>query len=71
VACVIGGFGSLGGAVFGGMLLGFLDVGIVMMLPQEYGGLSDAITYSIIAALLVWRPDGLLTRRIELGDKEI
>ncbi|MBL8894607.1 MAG: branched-chain amino acid ABC transporter permease [Rhizobiales bacterium] len=71
VACVIGGFGSLGGAVFGGMLLGFLDVAIVIMLPQEYGGLSDAITYSIIAALLVWRPDGLLTRRIELGDKEI
>jgi branched-chain amino acid transport system permease protein len=71
VACVLGGFGSLGGAVFGGMLLGFLDVAIVMLLPQDMGGLSDAITYSIIAALLVWRPAGLLTRRIELGDKEI
>jgi branched-chain amino acid transport system permease protein len=71
VACVIGGFGSLTGAVFGGMLLGFLDVAIIVALPQEYGGLSDAITYSIIAALLVWRPDGLLARRIELGDKEI
>ena len=71
VACVIGGFGSLGGAVLGGMLLGFLDVAIVVLLPQELGGLSDAITYSIIAALLVWRPDGLLARRIELGDKEI
>lgn len=71
VACVIGGFGSLGGAVLGGMLLGVLDVAIVVLLPQELGGLSDAITYSIIAALLVWRPDGLLARRIELGDKVI
>lgn len=71
VACVIGGFGSLNGAVLGGLLLGFLDVGIVMLLPQEYGGLSDAVGYGIIACLLVWRPEGLLARRIELGDKEI
>lgn len=71
VACVIGGFGSLSGAVLGGMLLGFLDVAIVTLLPQEYGGLSDAVTYGIIAILLVWRPEGLLARRVELGDKEI
>ncbi len=71
VACVIGGFGSLEGAVLGGFLLGFLDVAILVLLPQELGGLSDAITYLIIAGLLVWRPDGLLARRIELGDKEI
>ena len=71
VACVIGGFGSLNGAVVGGLLLGFLDVAIVSLLPQEYGGLTDAIAYALIAALLVWRPEGLLSRRIELGDKEI
>jgi branched-chain amino acid transport system permease protein len=71
VACVIGGFGSLEGAVLGGILLGFLDVAILVVLPQDLGGLSDAITYLIIAALLVWRPEGLLARRIELGDKVV
>jgi branched-chain amino acid transport system permease protein len=71
VACVIGGFGSLEGAVLGGIILGFLDVAILVALPQDLGGLSDAITYLIIAALLVWRPEGLLARHIELGDKVI
>jgi branched-chain amino acid transport system permease protein len=71
VACVIGGFGSLEGAVLGGIILGFLDVAILVALPQDLGGLSDAITYLIIAGLLVWRPEGLLARRIELGDKVI
>lgn len=71
VACVIGGFGSLSGAALGGLLLGFLEVAILVLLPQQYGGLRDAITFLIIAMLLVWRPDGLLGRRMELGDKEI
>jgi branched-chain amino acid transport system permease protein len=71
VACVIGGFGSLAGAAAGGMLLGFIEVGLLVALPQEYGGFKDALTYVIIVALLVYRPEGLLGQRIELGDKEI
>ncbi|TIU45346.1 MAG: branched-chain amino acid ABC transporter permease, partial [Mesorhizobium sp.] len=71
VACVIGGFGSLPGAAVGGMLLGFIEVGLLVALPQEYAGFRDALTYAIIVALLVYRPEGLLGQRIELGDKEI
>lgn len=71
VACVIGGFGSLAGAAAGGMLLGFIEVGLLVALPQEYGGFKDALTYVIIVALLVYRPEGLLGQRVELGDKEI
>lgn len=70
VACVIGGFGSLAGAAVGGMLLGFIEVGLLVALPQEYGGLKDALTYSIVIAILVYRPEGLLGSRRELGDKE-
>lgn len=70
VACVIGGFGSLAGAAVGGMLLGFVEVGLLVALPQEYGGLRDALTYVIVIAILVYRPEGLLGSRRELGDKE-
>lgn len=70
VACVIGGFGSLAGAAVGGMLLGFVEVGLLVALPQEYGGLKDALTYVIVIAILVYRPEGLLGSRRELGDKE-
>jgi branched-chain amino acid transport system permease protein len=70
VACVIGGFGSLAGAAVGGMLLGFIEVGLLVALPQEYGGLKDALTYVIVIAILVYRPAGLLGARRELGDKE-
>lgn len=70
VACVIGGFGSLAGAAIGGMLLGFIEVGLLVALPQEYGGLRDALTYVIVIAILVYRPEGLLGSRRELGDKE-
>lgn len=71
VACVIGGFGSLTGAAVGGMLLGFIEVGLLVVLPQEYGDLKDALTFVIIVALLVYRPEGLMGQRLELGDKEI
>lgn len=70
VACVIGGFGSLGGAVLGGFVLGFIEVGILLALPQSMGGLRDAVVFSLIALLLVTRPQGILGRTVELGDKE-
>lgn len=70
VACVIGGFGSLAGAAVGGMILGFIEVGLLVILPQEHGGLKEALTYVIVISILVYRPEGLLGSRRELGDKE-
>ena len=69
VACVVGGFGSLPGAVLGGFLLGAVEVAMLVLLPQEYGGLKDAFVFGIIALVLVWRPDGILSPAKEKGDK--
>jgi branched-chain amino acid transport system permease protein len=69
VACVVGGFGSLPGAVLGGFLLGAVEVAMLVMLPQSLGGMTDAFVFGIIALLLFWRPDGLLAPRSEKGDK--
>lgn len=70
MACVIDGFGSLPGAVVGGMVLGAIEVLILVTLPQQWGGLTDAVVFSIVALILVTRPQGLMGRRVELGDKE-
>lgn len=69
VACVLGGFGSLPGAVVGGLLLGFTEVALVVALPDRLAGLRDASVFLIVAAILVLRPQGILGRRVELGDK--
>ena len=70
VACVVGGFGSLPGAVLGGFLLGAVEVAMLVMLPQSLGGMTDAFVFGIIAILLIWRPDGILAPRMEKGDKQ-
>jgi branched-chain amino acid transport system permease protein len=69
VACVLGGFGSLPGAVLGGFILGFLEVGVLVLLPQSAGGLAHAAVFLVVALLLFWRPDGILTPATEKGDK--
>jgi branched-chain amino acid transport system permease protein len=70
VACVLGGFGSLPGAVVGGFALGAIEVLILVIMPQDWGGLRDAAVFGLVGALLVWRPQGLVGTTIELGDKE-
>ena len=69
VACVIGGFGSLAGAVLGGFLLGITEVMVLVLLPQSYGGLAHAVVFALVALLLIWRPDGVLSPAKEKGDK--
>ena len=69
VACVIGGFGSLAGAVLGGFLLGIAEVAVLVLLPQSYGGLAQAVVFTLVALVLIWRPDGVLSPAQEKGDK--
>jgi len=70
VACVLGGFGSLQGAVVGGFALGAIEVLILTILPQDLGGLREAFVFGMVGVLLVWRPQGIVGKTIELGDKE-
>jgi branched-chain amino acid transport system permease protein len=60
VATVIGGMESLTGAVVGGYLLGFVNVGLQLMLPQELLDYRDAFTFSIVILVLLFRPQGLI-----------
>jgi branched-chain amino acid transport system permease protein len=62
IASVMGGLGSLPGAVLGGFVLGFIEVTLQAWLPQEALPFKDAVALAIVIAILLWRPQGLLGR---------
>lgn len=56
VVIVLGGLGSIGGAVFGGLFLGMVHTLVVSFLSSE---LSDAIVFGLLFLVLLVRPQGL------------
>ena len=57
VAAVLGGIGSIPGAVLGGLVLGI--VGEMTKLTSYSGG-QDVLTFLVLIGVLLWRPSGLL-----------
>jgi branched-chain amino acid transport system permease protein len=66
VGAIIGGFGSITGALLGGYLLGALEILIVAFLPAEVSPYRDAIVFALLIAFLLFRPNGLLKRSQEI-----
>jgi branched-chain amino acid transport system permease protein len=62
-ASVVGGMESLGGAVLGGFVLGFLTVGLQVILPASLLEYREAFTFLIIIVALLFRPQGLVPGR--------
>ena len=60
VAAVLGGIGSVPGAMLGGILMGVAETLVVGYLSSTY---RDAIAFIILIAILLFRPTGLLGRR--------
>jgi branched-chain amino acid transport system permease protein len=65
VACVIGGVGSIGGAMLGGYILGLAEVLFVGLLPQELSGYRDAFVFLLLIVILLVKPSGLFVRHAE------
>ncbi|QPC42383.1 branched-chain amino acid ABC transporter permease [Kaustia mangrovi] len=65
VASVIGGVGSIPGAMAGGYILGLAEVLFVGLLPPEYSGYRDAFVFSLLIVILLVRPHGLFGRADE------
>ncbi len=61
VAAVLGGIGSVPGAVLGGLLLGFAETATVAAGKSEY---RDAIAFAILIAVLLLRPTGILGKNV-------
>jgi branched-chain amino acid transport system permease protein len=61
VVTVIGGLGSLTGAVAGGYLIGLVSVYLQIVLPLAARPYRDAFVYLTVIAVLMVRPDGLFS----------
>ncbi|HEV8503245.1 MAG TPA: branched-chain amino acid ABC transporter permease [Casimicrobiaceae bacterium] len=58
VVVVIGGIGSVRGALFAALLVGIVDTFGKVLFPQA----SGVAVYVLMAAILLWRPEGLFRR---------
>lgn len=59
IAAVIGGIGSISGAVLGGLLLGLIELMTIAFLP-ELTGYKDAFAFILLIVVLLVKPTGLL-----------
>ena len=66
IASVIGGLGSLSGAVVGGFALAAIEVALEVALPESALPFRDAFALLIVIVILYFRPQGLLSRREEV-----
>lgn len=61
VAAVLGGIGSIPGAMIGGLLLGIIEILVkVYMLPGAY----EAVTYLLLILVLLVKPTGLMGKKV-------
>lgn len=60
VATIVGGMGSLTGAVAGGFFLGAFEVVLQIILPADYLIFRDAIILATLIGFLLFRPRGLI-----------
>jgi branched-chain amino acid transport system permease protein len=63
VAAVLGGIGSIPGAVIGGFVIGIAETFLVALFPT-LTGYSDALTFSLLIIMLLVRPTGILGEKI-------
>jgi branched-chain amino acid transport system permease protein len=63
IGAVVGGIGSIPGALIGGFILGLAEIMLVAFLPS-LSGFRDAFAYAILIAFLLFRPGGLFNVRV-------
>ncbi len=60
IVITLGGFGSMGGALFGGLLLGVIEA---LGMHYTNPSLKALLSYAVFITVLLLRPEGLFTRK--------
>jgi branched-chain amino acid transport system permease protein len=63
VVVIVGGMGSLAGALVGALALGLVDQLSGVYLPAGYTNFSILLTFALLVFVLAMRPTGLFGRR--------
>ncbi len=63
IVAVIGGLGSLTGAVAGGFILSAIEIALQTWLPAGVMPYRDAITYTVVVIILSFFPNGIFGKR--------
>ncbi len=63
-AAVVGGIGSVTGAVLGGFIIGFTEVVVIAFFP-ELGGYKDAFAFVFLILVLLFKPTGIMGEDLE------
>ncbi len=63
-AAVVGGIGSVTGAVLGGFIIGFTEVVVIAFWP-EMGGYKDAFAFVFLIFVLLFKPTGIMGEDLE------
>lgn len=64
IAAVVGGIGSIQGALIGGLVLGFIEIMTIAFLPT-LSGYRDAFAFVILILVLLIKPTGLFGEYVE------
>jgi len=64
IAAVVGGIGSIQGAVIGGVLLGFIEIMTVAFFP-DLAGYRDAFAFILLIGMLLIKPTGIMGVKTE------
>ena len=64
IAAVLGGIGSIQGALIGGLLLGFIEIMVVAFFPA-LSGYRDAFAFILLIVILLLKPTGLMGEKLE------
>jgi branched-chain amino acid transport system permease protein len=59
VAAVLGGIGSVPGAMFGGLIMGLAEVGVIQFVGSQY---RDAVAFAVLIVILLVKPTGIFAR---------
>ncbi|MDO7789103.1 branched-chain amino acid ABC transporter permease [Desulforamulus aquiferis] len=63
IAAVMGGIGSIPGAMLGGFILGMGEVFLVALMP-ELSGYRDAFAFVLLIFILLFKPSGILGKNV-------